>query len=257
MPALASFLERNSARVGKSLPLVHTTRAYFLKKILETQRIETIRCDVYKEDLAYFFVGRPAYKWDTDGEATEWELPVCFIFEYDIKNAARVFPFDTGAFRKGLCPSYMKMMDVEDFNIKAINQGPERVIGTFFSSPRDYYLMKPRPEHKFFDEFLVDIFDSEVKALHRLMSNASKAIDDRRCAIEVQFDKAVSLDKGKLLAIIAPDIYLEHSSVKKFVKSNRISAFGYSVFTLNSAAFFSQIYSYAKRFYEKRGLLSV
>ncbi|MGH7047383.1 MAG: hypothetical protein ACREE2_13465 [Stellaceae bacterium] len=256
MSALAKFLERNSAKLGKPLPLVHTTRAYFLKQILDRKKIDVIPCDVFNEPLAYFFVGRPAYKWETAGEAAEWELPVCFVFEYDVADAKRIFPFDTGAF-KSKYPPYISMMDLDEFELSAVSHGPERLIGTFFASRLDYYLMRLRPAHRFNDEFLVDLLDSEVKAVHKLWSSSASSADDRRCAIEVQFQDAITLDKGKLLAVILPDIYLEHPTMRGFLRRSGAKAYGYSVYTLNSAAFFSQIYDYVKLFYEKRGLLNV
>ncbi len=116
MSALARFLERNSVKVGKSLPLVHSTKAYYLDKILTSGKIDTAHCDVFKEELAYFFVGRPAYKWETFGDAAEWELQVCFIFEYDIKDALRIFPFDSGAYNSRY-PPYLTMMQLHEFEV--------------------------------------------------------------------------------------------------------------------------------------------
>jgi hypothetical protein len=256
MSELAKFLTRNSAKIGKPLPLVHTTKAYFLKQILDEQKIDVTPCDIFKEALNYFFVGRPAYKWETDGEAAEWELPVCFIFEYGISNAKRIFPFDSGAFERRY-PEYISMMELGKFDVSSIKQAPERLIGTFSSSCRDYYMMKPRSEQRFTDEFLVDLFDAEVKALHKLWSSVGNPADDRRCTIEVQFDEALSLDNKKLLALVLPDIYFEHPIVKKFLHKTEAKAYPYSVYSLNSAAYFAQIYHNVKIFYEKRGLLNV
>jgi hypothetical protein len=256
MSALARFLERNSVTVGKPLPLVHSTKAYYLEKILSSQKIDTTQCDVFNESLAYFFVGRPAYKWETSGDAAEWELPVCFVFHYDITNAKRIFPFDTGAYPSRF-PPYLTMMKMQEFDVSAVKEAPERLIGTFFSSPRNYYLMKPRATRNFEDEFLVDILDAEVKALHRLWSVPPPTADDRRGAIEVQFDEAHTLNKGDLLAVILPDVYLEHAAIRKFLASYGAKLYGYSVYSLNSAAYFSQIYRYLHSFYEKRKLLNV
>lgn len=256
MSALAKFLARNSAKVGKSLPLVHTTKAYFLKKILDTQKIDVVQCDIFNEPLAYFFVGRPAYKWETVGEAAEWELPVCFIFEYDIGRAKRIYPFDTGAFHSKYLP-YLTMINLDEFDITSVKQAPERIIGTFFSSPRDYYMMKPRPEARFRDEFLVDLLDAEVNALHKLWCSPSITADDRRAAIEIQFDETHTLTKRNLLAIILPDIYLEHPTIRDFLIHYKAKAYGYSVYSLNSAAYISQIYDYVKLFYESKKLFNV
>jgi hypothetical protein len=162
---------------------------------------------------------------------------VCFIFEYDIDKAKRIFPFDTGGFSTRY-PDYIKMMELNKFDVSSVGQAPERLIGTFFSSCRDYYMMKPRSEQKFNDEFLVDLLDAEVKALHKLWSSVGNPADDRRCAIEVQFEEAVPLEKKTLLAVVLPDVYFEHPMVKKFLHKTSAKAYPYSVYSLNSSAFF-------------------
>src|SRR4051794_27358138 len=110
MGALADFLGRNAVAAADTLPLVHSARSYDLRRIIGRNQIAVAPCDVFNEDLNYFFVGRPAYKFGSrDEEATYWELPVCFIFEYDvIPGVKRVFPFDTGAHHLGLYPEYVQ-----------------------------------------------------------------------------------------------------------------------------------------------------
>jgi hypothetical protein len=52
MSALARFLERNSAKVGKPLPIVHSTRAYYLEKILSSQKIVYLEHKAIRQYLA-------------------------------------------------------------------------------------------------------------------------------------------------------------------------------------------------------------
>lgn len=118
MGKLGDFLMRNSASVGRPLPLVHTCQSHSLENIISSGKIKTHYCDVFQEDLNYFFVGRPAYKKDLDEEAAEWELPSCFVFSYDISGAKRIYPFDTGAYQRGLFPSFIQMMNRDEFRRK-------------------------------------------------------------------------------------------------------------------------------------------
>jgi hypothetical protein len=127
----------------------------------------------------------------------------------------------------------------------------------FFSSPKHYYSLKPRATQSFEDEFLVDVLDAEVKALHKLWSSAPPASDDRRGAIEIQFEKGHVLKKSNLLAVIMPDIYLEHKQIRKYLANYGAKLHGYSVYSLNSAAYFSQIYHFVKRFYEAKSCFNV
>jgi hypothetical protein len=95
MSTFSEFLLRNTVRVSSVLPLVHTTPAFHLEKMWQSNQIVANPCDVFEgEDLSYFFVGRPAYKYKNDGsEAEDWELPCCFVFEFSghcsMKSACR------------------------------------------------------------------------------------------------------------------------------------------------------------------------
>ena len=100
MSRLKEFLLRNSVVPARPPGLVHTCQAYSLDEIMKDDAIKPSMCDVFGEPLAYFFVGRPAYKRDLDPDAAEWELPVCFVFEYDISSAKRIYPLTLARLRK-------------------------------------------------------------------------------------------------------------------------------------------------------------
>src|SRR5258706_981135 len=100
MSVLKAFLERNQISRSNPLPLVHTTESYYLKKILKTGYIEARPCNVFTgEKLAYFFVGRAAYKRELSQEAEYWELPSCIVRSFTTHGVKRIFPFDSGAFK--------------------------------------------------------------------------------------------------------------------------------------------------------------
>jgi hypothetical protein len=118
MSILSDFLLRNTVSPAGVLPLIHTTPSYHLKKFVASNRIIATECDVFKPDkLAYFFVGRPAYKYRNDNsEAEYWELPCCFVFEFAaVGNVGRIFPFDSGAFNNKRYPSYINQMELSNF----------------------------------------------------------------------------------------------------------------------------------------------
>src|SRR5262249_43016145 len=58
MGALYDFLQKNQIQKGNTLPAMHSTEAYFIKKFMSTGRIETHTCKYFDgEKLSYFFVG--------------------------------------------------------------------------------------------------------------------------------------------------------------------------------------------------------
>lgn len=172
MSALARFLQRNQITKARPLPLVHTTDSYYLKKIVETGTIKTQRCNVFAgENLSYFFVGRAAYKRDLQQEAEYWELPTCLVFSFFTDGVKRIFPFDSGAFNSKRYPNFINMMDMEDFETGSDPEAPHKLIGTFFSSARNYYRLNARPREEFESKFDVEVLDEEMKALHKLIQH--------------------------------------------------------------------------------------
>ncbi|MDP2355767.1 MAG: hypothetical protein Q8M31_06860 [Beijerinckiaceae bacterium] len=151
MGALYDFLQRNQIERKKALPLVHSTEAYFIRKFMNSGKIAVRKCNVFKKDkLSYFFVGRPSFKREIGSEATDWELPVCMIVDYSAVRQKRVFPFDSGAFRKKLYPKFMNMMPLEEFEVSGDADAAEKIIGTFFGNNKNYFSLKPRKEGDFF-----------------------------------------------------------------------------------------------------------
>src|SRR5689334_7650680 len=100
MTPLDRFLQRNSIKPSQGLPLVHSSAAYTIRRILQNKEIVARQeCKVFRgEKLNYFFVGRPAYKKEYEVEGDYWELPACVILDYSSVPIKRIYPFDTGAF---------------------------------------------------------------------------------------------------------------------------------------------------------------
>lgn len=259
MSALAQFLKRNQISKAKPLPLVHTTESYFLKKIVESGTIKARPCNVFAgENLSYFFVGRAAYKRDLQQEAEYWELPTCIVFSYFVRGAKRIFPFDSGAFAAKRYPNFINMMDLGEFQADVHDfETPHKIIGTFFNSARNYYRLSARPKEQFEAKFDVDVLDEEMKALHHLIQHKDKRFDDRRFAIEVQFEGDVQLrDREPLLAIF-PETYLANSEY-----IDRITALGaeiltYPVYPLRREYYYYAIYEKLDNFYASRGYYNV
>jgi hypothetical protein len=204
-------------------------------------------------------LGRPAYKRvSDDGETPVWELPVCFIFEFSaIKNPARVFPFDSGAFAQGRYPSYTKMMKVQEFDCAAVDQAPERIIGAYFGSASAYFELQPKSESAFVAEHNINALDSEVSAIHRLSTEKSSGrFDDRRITIEVQSKEELDLAVTKPLAVVAPTDYF---SVPQF-RSKIVNEWGaipvpYSKNPTNIQLYYGKIYDAVRELYRSMGLL--
>ena len=264
MPKLGDFLKRNSAVVSKPLPLVHTCQAYSLDAIMNATAIKTHHCHVFKEDLNYFFVGRPAYKKEIPEEAAEWELPICFVFSYDVSGAKRIYPFDSGAHDRKIFPSFIQMMNRDNFDIASTPDGPARIIGTFFGTPANYFRLKTSDEETFASKYSLGTFDAEVRALHRLIiktgkppdkSTEYKRIDDRRFTIEVQFPVDKMLRKKELLAVILPEPYFLEPKVTRYFQMLGAQLISYQIHPLNPNLYYGIIYEKIYDFFRRKKFL--
>lgn len=256
----AQFLMRPSVVPAKPLPLIHSTTGYHARAIAASDSISATKCEVFQnENLNYFFVGRPAYKARVGkGESHHWQLPVVFVLQYDaVAVPKRVFPFDSGGFAKGRFPEYIKMMKLEDFECSGVPHAQERIIGSFFSGPGDYFQVKPRSPDSFSAAFPLNAFDQEVEAVQLLsFERHDPDIDDRRITIEIQSASDLLLTATHPLAVIAPYNYLEVAAFRdKITNDWGALALGYSMMPLNADNYHSQIYETVSKLYMDLGLL--
>lgn len=258
MSDFGQFLLRNNVQTATSLPLVHSTPALHLKSIVQSGQISTNACDVFAGDaLNYFFVGRPAYKRRSDvSDSPYWELPCCFIFEFSsLKPFRRVFPFDSGAFQR--YPSYLKSFAVDKFDVAAIPDATERIVGAFFGDAQSYFRLSAKPTGAFESEHSLGPFDYEVKALHRLaLEQSAASFDDRRLTVEVQTETSVDLVTNKPLAVVAPAVFFDDQSFLDHVTNVwQAQPISYPIFALNTSAYYAAIYERVEVFYRSLGLL--
>src|SRR6185437_720453 len=244
MSALFDFLQKNQIEKGRLLPAVHSTEAYFIKKFMKTGRIEPQTCKFFAgEKLSYFFLGRPAFKRSYDAEPDYWELPMCFIVQYEAVRQKRTFPFDSGAFKSGLYPQFISMMDIDEFDVQKDVAAPEKIIGTFFGTNRNYFLLKTRAKGDFEGRFDVGVLEEEIKALHRLVTSKDNSVDDRRFAIELQTEHQLDLVSDNVLAVVLPESYIENPRVVSYVEDTlQAELITYPLYPLKKDYYYYAIY---------------
>ncbi|WP_320200768.1 hypothetical protein RMR16_023395 (plasmid) [Agrobacterium sp. rho-13.3] len=247
-----------SSRAG-TLPLVHTAPAYFVQKMLESKEIKPRECDVFlKEKLAYFFVGRPAYK-SVGHDVSHWEMPSCVIVDFQTNASRRMFPFDSGAFARGLVPKYATMIDRDDYALAPDADVVERYIGTFFGSSRAYFMGEAIDRKEFLKNHGILPTEASLHALISLLNGEriGKALDERRSSIEIQFDKAIHLDAGAIRAVILPEIYLQDKNFVKGIELLGAQVITYPMIPLNTDHFYYAIYERCLSYYEQNGYFDV
>jgi hypothetical protein len=165
--------------------------------------------------LNYCFLGRPAYKDKFESEGEYWEFPSCIILDYNSVPIKRLFPFDTGGFNQ--YPNFIKLMNMIDFEATSTIDASQRLIGSFFLNPSNYFKPRPRTRSDFEWRFEIGVLDEEIKALYKLILSKSGKYDDRRFSIEIQSDGRLALTKN-VLAVVFPEEYCESEEFMAYVE---------------------------------------
>jgi len=259
MKTLKEFLQNNGRESTLTLPIVHNSESIRVQRAIEEGSIKTRKCNVFEgENLSYFFLGRPSYK-SLGKDKQHWELPSTVILDIGNLQPKRVFPFDTGAFKRGFHPSYTQMFDLEDFELEPTTHSVERYIGTFFGSSDNYFKGKPISKREFLDTH--DILPTEA-CLHAISSlingeSINKKLDERRSAIEYQFDSNIDITQSNLLAVIMPEVYLQDDEFVASISATGAELLTYSMYPINSDYYNFALYERCHSFFSRKGWIDV
>jgi hypothetical protein len=195
---------------GSVLPFVHTTKAYDFDDMLHAGCLTPSKCDIFGEDLVYLFYGRPAYRVkQSQNQSLEFEWPIVLIFKPDcVSSIKRVFPFDSGAFGKGLYQEYFSSKSqIEDFQVEPNIEGVQKIVSKFYQKNKDYIIGST--SRQFEAQGVYEL----MRLLGVLMSDGSTRVrDDRSTSIEVQISYNLHF-KDNILGVIIPEVYLDDDEV--------------------------------------------
>jgi hypothetical protein len=97
-------LAATATPLPKPLDLVHVTSVGAAREIITLGQIEARECAVFKRDLVYMFLARPAYRL-RNGSAKSDQInrfPCVFVIRPDkLGPPFHIYPFDTGAGASG------------------------------------------------------------------------------------------------------------------------------------------------------------
>jgi hypothetical protein len=258
---LREFLENYEPMHGV-LPLLHTTNAFSFKSICKASAINAENCKVFSEELVYLFYGRPAYRTASGqiGFGAKFSWPIVFIFDPEaLPKPHRVFPFDTGAFAKGMYEGFFdRRQTVSDFNIGDDLDQAARCVSAFYTSNHEYYINRSTKNPEI-DElnFTVCGVDALLRANQIRNESGPVVRDERSTSIEVQLSCGINLEETPPLALILPQSYINVRSVQDQVaKWNCRIVEYYECHNMQSYEFWhGQIYSKVSSIYRELGLL--
>ncbi|MGX9962771.1 hypothetical protein ACVFYP_05580 [Roseomonas sp. F4] len=218
-----------TVEVSDVLDLVHVTPAGFaLNALLNGGQIETRNCEVFGRPLAYFFIGRAAYRLrDGDKKARDAvRFPAAFVVEPDkLPQPYHVYPTDTGAMAHGHFPGVlMPSMTLEAHALENNLPAARRLITWAFGNYERYLDAALQPERELEQWQTAGL---SYLAIARLAgSGQNTPVDARASSIEVAYSDHVPLrDHGRL--VVLPDALLENprSGVKNTELMDRLREF--------------------------------
>jgi hypothetical protein len=254
------WIEKQPDPKWPALPLTHITKGITAQDIATESAVEPQLCPVFNIPLTYFFYGRAAYRVSGDGALKlEATFPFCFVFDPELmKQARKVYPFDTGAFEKRMYVHHlMEEMKIDDFAMLAKPDVANRLIKSVFAE-LNTYLAADRSRIRPADQ-ISEPGDLHVRAYLELVGSMGRnEPDDRICTVEVILDKKIDLEKH-LLALIVPHTLWNPKTKTDWLQS--LAAGGATILTYESIPgrspeyYQAQLEATLKNFYHSRGLI--
>ncbi|MEJ1117077.1 hypothetical protein V9K92_01120 [Phyllobacterium sp. CCNWLW109] len=169
-------------------------------------------------------------------------------------NEKRIYPFDTGAFLRGLYPNYISEFGHEGYNIASVSNAADLLIETFFGDDTSYFHGEAYNGEQIKRRANLDARHHEILALCALYTGQDCNADDRSRAIEFQTETDVPID-DQLLGCVLPRPLFDDSTIKAELKSRGVIVKHYDIYPLSTESYMALIYSEVKAIYQKMGVL--
>lgn len=252
---LADFLETQNTPSLGDLPWFHTTKGSRLLDVINERRLRAMPCEVFHDDLCYFFVGRPAYKYSIKGQAQNWQLPMVFVMRFEEPPPiARIYPFDSGAFMERRFPDYIQMFGAERYLLGTDASAIQKLIGFYFRDEARYVGRRANSSDDIETRLTLDARHDEIMALAALFQeNNNSTFDDRAAAVEVQVPANVALDTGQLLGVILCEERLRTPGVRSALREMTPNILTYPLLPNDFQSYFGVISFQTIELYRKLG----
>jgi len=225
---------------------------YKFREIVEKGFMSPSKCDVFDEDLLYFFYGRPAFRKEKEKplELSARSPIVVIFFSKLLKNSCRLYPFDSGAFADGRYKTCLhNSMKLSDFELECSLDAPQKHVSAFFKTNINYLNLKNiTPTLSYTGEY-------EVESIVKLLNTHSGInADDRKMAVEMQISKKIPFDKSSILAIIVPEDLEAAPYYQKYIahKGVGVEIIKYDYYTSTTAESYQRLLEKETRDFQKR-----
>ncbi len=200
--------------IPEKLPLVHITAVWNANEIIRSGKFETRRCNVFKKQMLYFFVLRPAYRSKFGDEKSHQlsRFPAVFVVTPKaVDSPLHVYPFDTGGAVAGAFSTQADpYIPLEDYELDPTHAAASGHIEWAFGSLDAYF------DGQLKNDILdgVPDFESVTRGyidVARMGRSGSNQHDKRASTVELAVGHDIDLSGNVILAIL-PKQFLESSS---------------------------------------------
>lgn len=212
------------------LPLMHSCECFNARSIITQQKLKTSFCNVMGKKLLYFYYGKPSYPVGEKqkNSRTDFEYcPVCFIVDLRKVLINKVYPFDSGAYKKDLYEGFIhRHMTIDNFEIDGNEKGIKTYLSFMFGNIDNYFYGAAIKKEL--------IGEPYIDALINIMTaKGSMKFDERGRTIEIISESDLNL-KDALKCIILPQNLLQDDKIATFLHNNNIDVIDYGVRALVS-----------------------
>lgn len=248
MSNVAEEIQSSEETPINKLSLMHTANGEDFLAILTDQKIKTNKCKVFHlEKLAYFFLGRPAYKTSVAPDPSFWQLPAVFILnQYPDAKPIRIYPFDSGGLAERRYEKIIGKIDLSHFELPSDSGQISKAIRYFFGDQDRYLSARAVPYEEIAERVGENVSSFSTLALSKLYNHQfNETIDDRVKLIEFQFDEDIDLSNGNLRAVIICREWIRDPKIKEMLNNIGCVVKTYPLFPLRSSDYYSKIYELA------------
>lgn len=236
MSMLLKYVEENVAEVDElpMLPLFHSCEGYVGNQILVKKKLLINRCKTFDEDLLYFFYGKPSYPISYNESRTDsLYCPISFVINPQKVNIYKIFPFDTGAFKRKLYEGFIPdKIEMDNYELGNTIESVLQYISVMFDNNDNYIngICNKKDDKSY-----------EINVLLKLLNaTGSFEFDERSNTVEIISNMNLEL-KGAIECIILPENLLRVDEIAAFVEESRVQVKKYKVRRLTAPDRYNEI----------------
>ena len=246
-----SFVNNTTSNLD-SLPINHILETYaFRELIMGSPTLKTNLCDVFNEQLLYFFYGIPSYRLSKNNKSSKLSslYPVCIVLDiYKCGVPHRIIALDSGGFDNNIFKDFFhEKTSLDDLSLYPTIETGKKFVAAFYGNNKNYLYNNP------LDDIKHNPLEFELEGYIELIRTKQISnYDDRASTLEMQYTQDIELDKTKVKLVVLPAILMDDPEVKKLLEEDWESTVEtYTTYRANPNEFMSTIKTKVLDFIEK------